>query len=111
MRGSVLWSVMWPCLCCACRYGVLFSLLKLTGYYFGIVVCQMDYIFIDGVAILSLSMTLLQPCITSASKCICKMESKAIVCSLVDFRELYRHGSLAPCSASTTVLCTAFDSQ
>ena len=62
--------------------------LKLTGYYFGIVVCQMDYIFIDGVAILSLSMTLLQPCITSASKCICKMESKAIVCSLVDFREL-----------------------
>ena len=39
---------------------MLFSLLKLTGYYFGIVVCQMDYIFIDGVAILSLSMTLLQ---------------------------------------------------
>ena len=51
---------MWRWLCCACRYGVLFSLLKLTGYYFGIVVCQMDYIFIDGVAILSLSMTLLQ---------------------------------------------------
>ena len=83
-----MWSVMWPCLCCACRYGVLFSLLKLTGYYFGIVVCQMDYIFIDGVAILSLSMTFLQPCITSASKCICKMEGKLIVCSLVDSREL-----------------------
>ena len=57
--------MMWPWRSCACRYGVLFSLLKLTGYYFGIVVCQMDYIFIDGVAILSLSMIVLQLCITS----------------------------------------------
>ena len=84
---------------------MLFSLLKLTGYYFGIVVCQMDYIFIDGVAILSLSMTLLQLCIIPASKCICKLMCRANVCSLVDLRNSSYHRSLTPCSASMMAGC------
>ena len=108
LRSSDLWSVTWLLLRCACRYGVLFSLLKLTGYYFGIVVCQMDYIFIDGVAILSLSMTFLQHVIIPVLKCICKMKCKGVVCSLVDLRHFSWHRSSTPCSASTTGKCAEF---
>ncbi|XP_024527352.1 probable cation-transporting ATPase 13A4 [Selaginella moellendorffii] len=35
-------------------YGLQFSIFKLCCYWFGIIACQMDYIFIDGVAVLSL---------------------------------------------------------
>jgi len=41
----------------------MFSILKLCAYWYGIILCQMDYIFIDGVAVLSLgyAMTLSYP--------------------------------------------------
>nr|PNR41660.1 hypothetical protein PHYPA_019065 [Physcomitrium patens] len=44
-------------------YGLMFSILKLCAYWYGIILCQMDYIFIDGVAVLSLgyAMTLSYP--------------------------------------------------
>ncbi|EFJ04479.1 hypothetical protein SELMODRAFT_432379 [Selaginella moellendorffii] len=35
-------------------YGLQFSIFKLCCYWFGIIACQMDCIFIDGVAVLSL---------------------------------------------------------
>ncbi|BBN18845.1 hypothetical protein MPTK1_8g05990 [Marchantia polymorpha subsp. ruderalis] len=44
-------------------YGLMFSILKLCCYWYGIIPCQMDYVFIDGVAVLSLgyAMTLSYP--------------------------------------------------
>ncbi|KAL3676685.1 hypothetical protein R1sor_026633 [Riccia sorocarpa] len=44
-------------------YGLMFSILKLCCYWYGIILCQMDYLFIDGVAVLSLgyAMTLSYP--------------------------------------------------
>eukprot|EP00249_Psilotum_nudum_P025155 c29394_g1_i2 orf=541-4356(-) len=35
-------------------YGLMFSVFKLYCYWYGIIVCQMDYLFIDGVAVLIL---------------------------------------------------------
>jgi hypothetical protein len=44
-------------------YGLMFSILKLCCYWYGIILSQMDYIFIDGVAVLILgyAMTLCYP--------------------------------------------------
>ena len=44
-------------------YGQLFSILKLICFWYGVIMCQMDYIFIDGVAVLIVSyvMTLSKP--------------------------------------------------
>lgn len=44
-------------------YGLMFSIFKLCCYWYGIIVCQMDYLFIDGVAVLSLgyAMTISHP--------------------------------------------------
>ncbi|EFJ32188.1 hypothetical protein SELMODRAFT_439526 [Selaginella moellendorffii] len=44
-------------------YGLMFSILKLCAYWYGIIPCQMDYFFIDGVAVLTLgyAMTLSYP--------------------------------------------------
>lgn len=39
-------------------YGLSFSIFKLTTNYFGTVACQMDYFFIDGVAVLALGYTM-----------------------------------------------------
>ncbi|KAJ7563253.1 hypothetical protein O6H91_03G102700 [Diphasiastrum complanatum] len=44
-------------------YGLMFSILKLCAYWYGIIPCQMDYISIDGIAVLILAyaMTLSYP--------------------------------------------------
>merc|ERR1712159_399009 len=44
-------------------YGQLFSILKLICFYYGVIMCQIDYIMIDGVAVLIVSyvMTLSRP--------------------------------------------------
>ena len=44
-------------------YGQLFSVLKLICFYYGVIMCMMDYIMIDGVAVLVVSyvMTLSKP--------------------------------------------------
>lgn len=44
-------------------YGLMFSILKLCCYWYGVIICQMGYLFIDGVAVLSLgyAMTLSYP--------------------------------------------------
>ncbi|KAH7415779.1 hypothetical protein KP509_14G060200 [Ceratopteris richardii] len=35
-------------------YGLMFSVFKLICYWYGVIVCQMSYVFIDGVAVLTL---------------------------------------------------------
>ncbi|MCO5592424.1 hypothetical protein L7F22_046427 [Adiantum nelumboides] len=44
-------------------YGLTFSIFKLCSYWYGVIVCQMSFLFIDGVAVLSLgyAMTVSQP--------------------------------------------------
>ncbi|KAI5068182.1 hypothetical protein GOP47_0017102 [Adiantum capillus-veneris] len=44
-------------------YGLMFSIFKLCCYWYGVIVCQMGYLFIDGVAVLTLgyAMTLSHP--------------------------------------------------
>eukprot|EP00250_Pteridium_aquilinum_P014895 c22269_g1_i1 orf=370-4158(-) len=44
-------------------YGLMFSIFKLCCYWYGVIVCQMGYLFIDGVAVLSLgyAMTISHP--------------------------------------------------
>lgn len=44
-------------------YGQLFSVLKLICFYYGVIMCMMDYVMIDGVAVLCISyvMTLSHP--------------------------------------------------
>ncbi|MCO5602078.1 hypothetical protein L7F22_056205 [Adiantum nelumboides] len=44
-------------------YGLMFSIFKLCCYWYGVIVCQMGYLFIDGVAVLTLgyAMTVSHP--------------------------------------------------
>jgi len=39
-------------------YGQLFSVLKLVCFYYGVIMCMMDYLMIDGIAVLCLSYVL-----------------------------------------------------
>jgi len=51
-------------------YGQLFSILKLICFYYGVIMCMMDYVAIDGIAVLIISYVM------TLSKPLCKLPAR-----------------------------------